>query len=110
MSEFESSVSDSRPSFAEWLAQHRGGALDDDLTAELGELAERVLLHGKAGTLSLKLSLSEKGGGVIVAHEIKAVAPKVKTEAFYYVSDGVLCRRDPNQPQLPGATDKETMQ
>lgn len=93
--------SNDRPKFSTWLAAHRNGHLDADLTATLGELAERVLFEGKPGSLTLKLSLSEKGGGVIVAHEVKATAPKVKSEAFYYVDDGVLSSRDPNQPQLP---------
>ena len=98
-----------RATFATWLAQHRNGSLDDDLTATLAEVAERVLLEGKPGSITLKLSLSEKGGGVIVSHEVKATTPKVKTEAFYYLGDdGTLSRRDPRQPQIPGFTDKET--
>jgi hypothetical protein len=101
---------DRRPKFSDWLAQHRNGHLDDDLTATLAELAERVLFEGKPGSITLKLSLSEKGGGVIVAHEVKATAPKVKTEAFYYVDDGVLSSRDPNQPQLPYADTSERTQ
>jgi hypothetical protein len=89
--------------FSDWLAEHRSGSLDDELTAALVELAEKVVLEGKAGTLTLKLSLSEKGGGVIVAHEVKVTAPRVKTEAFYFLTpDGGLSRRDPNQPLLPG--------
>lgn len=101
------SDTDDRPKFSDWIAAHRNGHLDDDLTATLAELAERVLFEGKPGSITLKLSLSEKGGGVIVSHEVKATAPKVKTEAFYYVADGVLTSRDPNQPHLPFITDKE---
>ncbi len=52
--------------FADWIAEFGDGSLDDDLTAHLMEVAEAVLLHGKQGSLTLKLKFSEKGGGVIV--------------------------------------------
>jgi hypothetical protein len=82
--EGETMHTDPSGQFSDWLAEHRSGSLDDELTAALVELAEKVVLEGKAGTLTLKLSLSEKGGGVIVAHEVKVTAPRVKTEAFYW--------------------------
>jgi hypothetical protein len=31
--------------FSDWLAEHRSGSLDDELTAALVELAEKVVLE-----------------------------------------------------------------
>lgn len=98
---------DDRQLFSTWLAEHRAGALDDQLTAALVEVAEQVALEAKNGSLTLKLTLSEKGGGVIVAHELKTTLPKVKTEAFYYLTAGGLSTRDPRQPSLPGTSPQE---
>lgn len=94
--------------FSEWVAGFGDGALDDELTAALQELADAVVLAEKAGTLTLKLTLSEKAGGVIVAAQTATAPPKSKREAFYYVAETGLSRRDPNQPQLPGTEEQET--
>jgi hypothetical protein len=89
--------------FSEWLAGYGSGALDDELTAALEEIAEQVVLNDKTGGLTLKLTLGEKGGGVIVAANVTAAPPKTKREQFFYVDpDGGLASRDPRQPQLPG--------
>lgn len=102
-------TSEADMSFSTWLRKHHNGALDDQLTAALRELAQRVQLEGRNGTLTLKLTLSEEAGGVIVAHEVKRVDPKVNTAAFYNVwPNGTLSRTHPNQPQLPEMGDHET--
>lgn len=87
--------------FSEWLSGYSRGALDDELTAALEEVAHEVVLSEKAGTVTLKLAMSEKGGGVIVAAQVTASPPKSKREAFFYVSDEGLSTRDPRQPTLP---------
>lgn len=93
--------------FSEWLAEFGGGALDDQLTAALMEVATAVTLQNKAGTVSLKLKLGSMSGGVTVEADVVSSAPKSKPSQFFYVDDmrGELTRRDPKQPQLPGTED-----
>lgn len=93
--------------FSEWLAEFGRGALDDELTAALMEVAESVTLQEKPGTVTLKLKLSEKAGGVIVEADVSSSAPRSKPSQFFYVDAmrGELTRRDPKQPQLPGTED-----
>lgn len=95
-------ASDSTP-FSDWLADYGKGALDDKLTAALREVAEQVVLLDKNGTITLKLTLAPKAGGVIVAPRVSFQAPEGKEggQFFYVTSDGSLSRRDPNQPTLP---------
>lgn len=93
--------------FSDWLAEYGGGSLDDKLTAQLCELAERVVLFDKSGTLTIKLSVAAKAGGVVVTPDLKVAAPESKQAGqFFYVHDGDLSRRDPNQPQLPTMEDR----
>lgn len=90
-----------------WLAEFGNGALDARLTAALAEVAQAVMLQGKPGAVTLKLSMSEKGGGVVVATAITTAPPKSKDEAFFYVGEGgEMTRRDPKQPAL--FNDQET--
>lgn len=93
--------------FSDWIAEFGEGSLDDELTMHLMEVATAVRLHGKAGSLTLKLKFSEKGGGVIVDADVASTAPQTKPSAFFYVDEqrGRLSRRDPRQPQLPGTED-----
>lgn len=95
--------------FNEWLAGYGAGVLDDRLTAALREVAEAVVLLDKAGTVTLKLTLSAKGGGVIVSPKVSFAAPEAKEggQFFFVASDGSLSRRDPNQPQLPNMEDSK---
>jgi len=88
--------------FADWIEEYGGGVLNDRLTAALREVAESVLLHDKAGKVTLTLAFSAKGGGVIVSPSVKSAPPEGKEggQFFYVASDGSLSRRDPNQPQL----------
>jgi len=93
--------------FSEWLGEFGSGALDDELTAALMEVASAVSLQGKAGSVTLKLKLGEKAGGVIVEADVASTAPRSKPTQFFYVDEmhGELTRRDPKQPQLPGTED-----
>lgn len=93
--------------FSEWLAEFGSGALDDELTASLTEVAQSVRLQGKGGAVTLKLKVSEKGGGVIVEADVSSSVPRQKPSGFFYVDElsGALSKRDPRQPQLPGTED-----
>ncbi|MEM9513681.1 MAG: hypothetical protein AAGA42_02400 [Actinomycetota bacterium] len=93
-------------SFAEWLAGHRGGALNDLLTLELAEIAQSVQLEGKNGKLQLSITLKPESNGVVVVEDVKATPPKPNPSSFCFVDeDGSLTTRDPKQPQLPGVGD-----
>lgn len=96
-------------SFADWLASYGGGVLDDKLTAALRDVAEQVVLLDKGGTITLKLALTAKAGGVIVLPKVTTVAPEGKEggQFFFVAADGSLSRRDPNQPQLPTLEDRK---
>lgn len=88
--------------FSEWLAGYLGGALDSRLTAALNETADGVALLEKGGTVSLKLTLTPQGGGVVVTGKVSHAAPQPKESGqFFYVTDAGLSRRDPSQPTIP---------
>lgn len=97
------------PRFSSFLAEFGGGSLDDELTAALSEVADRVVMQEVTGTITLKLKLGvPKGttGGLIVEADVDAKPPKNKRANFFYVAEGgALSKRDPNQPQLPGVED-----
>ena len=93
-----------RITFSSWLAGFNGGALDDELSAALDEVAEAVLLQGKAGSLTLTLAMKDDGGGLVVTADVNGKPPRSKRSAFFY-RDGRrrgLTRKDPQQPQMPG--------
>lgn len=94
-------------SFSDWLKTYGGGVLDDKLTAGLRDVAEQVLLLDKGGTVTLKLTIAAKAGGVIVSPKVTAAPPEGKEggQFFFVAADGTLSRRDPNQPQLPTMED-----
>ena len=98
-----------RITFAETLATFNGGALNDELSAALNDVVEAVLLQDKAGTLTLKLSISADGGGVIVQADVNGNPPRAKKAAFFYhdAKRQGLSRRDPRQPQMPGMEDED---
>lgn len=91
-----------RPTFSDFLAEHRGGLLDAELGAKLREIAESVRLQGKSGKLTLHLTLNEESDGLTVTHEVAVRKPKTLTSTFYYLDDdaGTLTTRNPLQPQL----------
>lgn len=90
--------------FVEWLSEFKAGAVADQLTAALAEVAQAVHLHEKKGTVTLKLTLNEQGGGVVVEADVNHSAPVAKAQGqFFYVDrDGSLSRRDPAQPTMTG--------
>ena len=85
-------TTDISTTFAEWLASYGTGVLDDKLTAALRDVAEAVVLLDKAGTVTLKLTLTAKGGGVIVSPKVSFVAPEAKEggQFFFVAADGSL--------------------
>jgi hypothetical protein len=96
--------------FADWLKTFNSGALDDELSAELDAVAEAVMLQGKVGTVTLKLSMKDDGGGLIVQADVNGKPPRETRSAFFFHDRkrGGLSRRDPLQPQMPGMEDQES--
>lgn len=98
-------MSNARP-FMDLLREHRGGATHDDLTEALHSVVEAVAAEGKAGSLTLKITIkpaSSKGSALLVTDEIKATLPKETRESsiFFVSEDNNLVREDPRQHKLP---------
>ncbi len=99
--------------FSEFLLEQ--GSTHDDLTDALAELVDKVMLHGKPGTLTLKLTVKKATKGdadlafVSVADEIvvKAPAGERAERIFFAHPDGGLTRHDPRQLTLPEPTPTE---
>lgn len=93
--------------FADWLADYQNGRLDNLLTAALHEVAEKVSMLDKAGSIQLSLTIAPQGGGVIVTGKVSHKSPQAKEAGQFFFVDpaGGLSRRDPRQPTLPGVGD-----
>lgn len=89
--------------FSAWLASFGAGALDDKLTAGMRDVASQVQLLEKSGSLTIKITMAPQGGGVIVQPKVTVSAPEAKEggQFFFVTAEGLLSRRDPNQPTLP---------
>lgn len=88
--------------FAEVLHEIRGGTLHDELTEQLARVVEGVSATGKAGKVTLTLTV-KKGparGTVLLVDDLKQVVPVEKDGAIFYERDGILSTRHPNQPPL----------
>lgn len=92
--------------FTEWLRDQRNGAAQAELTDHLAELVEAVSMHGKAGTLTLKITVRPAGstglGTVLVMDEVAVKKPQgERQEAIWFVDrDFGLTRHDPSQLRL----------
>jgi hypothetical protein len=93
--------------FAAWLAEQRAGALATELAEALNEVVDAVCLYGKAGELTLKLSVSPaaRGGNTIVtvSDTVTAKPPRApRPEVIFFVDgDRNLTRANPAQAPLP---------
>lgn len=91
--------------FHDWLREHRNGATHDELSDALQELVAAVAEEGKAGKLTLTISLKPadtKDGALYVSDDIKISPPRrSKSGSIFFVSpDNTLIREDPRQPKL----------
>jgi hypothetical protein len=93
--------------FTEFLLQQAYGGTHDELTYGLHDLIAAVKDHGKAGSLTLTISVAPVGAGaerqVMVTDRVALKAPTGKrpTSMFFVDDDGNLTRKDPRQPELP---------
>lgn len=99
--------------FTDTLNALRFGTLNDDLTEALHELTERCANTGKAGSLTLSITLKPgKGGQIEVIDDVKVKLPKEEkgTTLMFATPEGNLQREDPRQLKLDGlrSVDMET--
>lgn len=89
--------------FTAWLAEHRNGLADADLTDALRELADAVARTGKAGTLTLTIKVSAQGDMLAITDTCTVKKPQdVETKLYWIDLAGNLTRNNPMQPTLPG--------
>lgn len=106
-----------RPTFATWLGKHRRGALEEEVTAALGEVVTAVAAHNKPGHLSLRIDVTPSGRTVLITDRVTTKIPEPDREAAIYFPgpEGGLHRDDPYQGllfdratgELAGAPDPE---
>jgi len=88
------------------LREIRHGAMLDEAASELAEVVKRVAETGKAGALTLKLTVKPAGRGsvrtVVIEDEVqtKLPAPDKEVTVFFPTGDGNLSRQDPSQMDL----------
>lgn len=92
--------------FTDWLREQRNGLCQSELTDHLSDLVEAVSIHGKPGTLTLKITVRPAGktglGTVLVSDETSVKKPQAeRSEAIWFVDrDFGLTRSDPSQLRL----------
>jgi len=91
--------------FTDTLNQLRFGTLTEDLTRQLNELVLKCDSTGRAGSLTLTISLKPgKGGQLEIFDDIKVKMPKEErgSSIMFCTPEGNLQREDPRQLQLTG--------
>lgn len=89
--------------FADWLREQRGGRTHDELSTQLHDLVEAVADTGKAGSVTLTVSIKPMSAGdpntLVVADKVTAKLPEHDrpTAVFFRTRDGNLSREDPRQ-------------
>lgn len=90
----------------ETLGVLRRGRFVEDLAAELGSVVTAVRATGKAGKLTVELTVKPAGKGddvtLTVADKIvsRMPSPDIGETILYATADGALTRRDPRQGEI----------
>ncbi len=88
--------------FTQWLAEHRSGVADADLSDALRKLAEACIRTGKAGTMTVTFKVKPEGDMLAIADTCSVKEPAEDTTKLYWLDlDGALTRNNPIQPRLP---------
>lgn len=89
--------------FIEWIEQHRDGALDDELTDAMAKVVAACREVGKAGSVTLTITVAPEGRTVVVGDRVAVKAPEARRlpEIYFPDADGGLHRDDPYQQRLP---------
>lgn len=86
------------------LQRLASGQLVEELAWALAVTAQEVVATGSKGTVTLTLTVSNRGPGetvIVVEEKISRKAPgKPARGAIFYAVDGGLFRDDPRQPQI----------
>jgi hypothetical protein len=96
--------------FVTTLGMLRSGAALPEIDQALAELIGAVKATGKAGSITVTLSVSPANKGAnnmfFVTDQVAVKPPKVDREQtlVYATDDNTLSRRDPRQPELPGVS------
>lgn len=90
------------PSLAPWLATHRRGELDAEAAIGLAEVIDAAQQTGKAGTLTITISVKAPRPGARRVTVVDKVAVRKPThdpeDAVYFIGPGgTLLRDDPDQ-------------
>lgn len=90
--------------FTEWLAQHRNGVADAELSEMLETVVDAVSRSSKknaTGTLTLKIKFRAEGDMVAVTDVSTTAVPDETAARAYFVGlNGELTRNNPLQPSL----------
>lgn len=90
--------------FGDLLREHRNGSTHDELSDAMQALVAAVVEEGKAGKLTLTISIKPmgRGDGLEVAADIKVAAPKPHpgVSIFFASPENNLVRQDPRQIAL----------
>lgn len=87
--------------FADWIREARNGSLHAELSEGLADVVQACGEHGKAGSLTLKVTIKPDGSSTImfVTDEVKLTMPTADRprSIFFADAEGNLQRTDPNQ-------------
>lgn len=91
-------------SFMDFIREHRNGHTHDELSDALQALVAEVNEQGKAGTLTLTISVKPigKSDGLEVGADIKSKPPKAAAgvSIFFPTPENNLVRQDPRQQAM----------
>ena len=86
------------------LSEHGGGATQEEISDAIRDVVAAVTDEGKAGTVTVTISIKPlgKGNGLSVGIECKAKPPKQAAGVSVFFADGSnnLQRQDPRQSSM----------
>lgn len=91
-----------RPDFSTVIEELAHGEINRQASEQLAEVVERVRETGKAGRVTLVLSVYKEGPMCVLDAEIKSVKPQVGAPStmFFFGPDGEILRDDPRQLEI----------
>ncbi len=89
--------------FTDVIGDLESGRVAEDLTAALHEVVMAVQATGRAGKLTLTLSIRPNGDdSVFITPSVKPAAPEpARAVTTFYLTAGGITRRDPRQGEIP---------
>lgn len=90
--------------FAGFLREARKGLLHEELSDALADIVAGVMKHGKAGKLTLTLTVKPEGEDAVTiadAYDAKVPTPPAKASLYFADEFGHLSRQRLNQLEMP---------